>query len=104
MITTEPLPRSAIGGIASEHSQMLLLTLLPMILSKASSLMSSSGIDRRVADQDVDPAVMFGCARNQRLDFLAARDVAGDDVGVAARLADGFRDFLAGVSLAAGDH
>jgi hypothetical protein len=29
---------------------------------------------------------MFGCARNQRLDFLAARDVAGDDVGVAARL------------------
>jgi hypothetical protein len=43
MITTEPLPRSAIGGIARAHSQMLLLTFEPMILSKASSLMSSSG-------------------------------------------------------------
>jgi hypothetical protein len=43
MITTEPLPRSAIGGIANAQSQMLLLMLLPMILSKASSLMSSSG-------------------------------------------------------------
>ena len=42
-ITTEPLHRSAIGGIACANSQMLLLTLLPMILSKASSDISSSG-------------------------------------------------------------
>ena len=40
---TEPLPRSAICGIASDESQMLLLTFEPMILSKASSVMSSSG-------------------------------------------------------------
>ena len=42
-MTTEPLPRAAICGIASAQSQMLLLTLEFMILSKASSLMSSSG-------------------------------------------------------------
>ena len=43
MITTEPLPRSAIAGITPEHSQILLLTFDAMILSNASSLMSSSG-------------------------------------------------------------
>ena len=40
MTTTEPVPRSAICGIASALSQMLLLTFEPMIFSKASSLMS----------------------------------------------------------------
>ena len=43
MMTTEPLPRSAICGIASAQSQMLLLMLAPMILSKASSVISSNG-------------------------------------------------------------
>src|SRR5712671_2070265 len=59
---------------------------------------------RRVADQDVDLAVVFVGARDQRLDCLAARDVAGDDMGIAARLVDTVGNLLAGVGLAAGDH
>ena len=62
------------------------------------------GVDRGVADEDVDLAVMLCGARDQRLDFLAARDVAGDDMGVAAGLLDAFGDFVTGVRLAAGDH
>jgi len=47
---------------------------------------------------------MAGRARNQRLDLVAARDVAGNDMGVAAGLADALGDFLASLGLAAGDH
>src|SRR5882762_3530915 len=47
---------------------------------------------------------MFCGARDPRLDFLTARDVAGDDIGVAASLVDAVGDFLAGIRLAAGDH
>ena len=62
------------------------------------------GVHRGVADEDVDLAVMLCRARDQRLDFLAARDVAGNDMGVAAGLLDAFGDLVAGVGLAAGDH
>ena len=62
------------------------------------------GIDRGVADQDVDLAVMFYRARDQRLDLGFARDVAGNDMGVAAGFADAVGYGLAGVRLAAGDH
>jgi len=72
-----------------------------MILSNASSLMS---VHRGVADEDVDLAVMLCRPRNQRVDFVAARDVAGNDMGVAAGLFDAFGDFMAGIRLAAGDH
>jgi ATP phosphoribosyltransferase regulatory subunit HisZ len=79
-----------------------------MILSKASSLMSEQraviGIHRRIAHQDVDLAVVQDRPLDQHFDFLAVRDVAGDDVSVAARFADALGDFLAGVNLAAGDH
>src|SRR6266567_4124450 len=43
MITTAPPPRPAMPGIARLHSQRLLLTLAPMILSKASSVSFASG-------------------------------------------------------------
>jgi hypothetical protein len=42
---------------------------------------------------------VFDGARDQRLDFLAARDVAGDDMGIAARLVDAIGNLLAGVGL-----
>ena len=42
------------------------------------------GVHRRVADQDVDLAVMLRRALDQRLDFVMARDVAGDDMRIAA--------------------
>ena len=107
-MTTEPLPRSAICGIACAQSQMLLLTLRAHDLVEGLVLdveqRAVIRVHRGVADEDVDLAVMLDRARDQRLDFLAARDVAGNDMGVAARLVDAVGDFLAGVGLAAGDH
>src|SRR4051794_3847007 len=43
-------------------------------------------------------------ARDQRFDFGLARDVAGDDMGVAAAFTDSIGSGLAGIRLAAGDH
>jgi hypothetical protein len=54
--------------------------------------------------QRVEAAVVLERAGHQRLDLGAAADVAGDDVGVAARLADALRHLRAGFRLAAGDH
>ena len=62
------------------------------------------GVHRGVADEDVDLAVMLGRARYQRLDFVAAGDVAGNDVGVAAGFADAVGHLPARIGLAAGDH
>src|SRR5205085_2208116 len=62
------------------------------------------GIDRGVADQDVDLAKVLGRTRDQRLDFLPPRDVAGNNVGIAACSTNSGGHFLAGLSLAAGNH
>src|SRR6476469_8661673 len=47
---------------------------------------------------------MADCALDQRLDLVVARDVAGDDMGVAAGLPDTVCNSLAGVNLATGNH
>src|ERR1700722_17064412 len=47
---------------------------------------------------------MLDGACDQRVDFGAARDVAGDDERLAALLADAVGDLFAGIKLAAGDH
>jgi len=44
---------------------------------------------------------MRRCALDQGLDLVAARDVAGNDVGVPAGLANAVGDFLASIDLAA---
>src|SRR5436309_9869998 len=57
-----------------------------------------------VADQNVDAAVLFHGAGDQRFDFLSTRDVARDDGRLAALLLDAGSDLLAGVGLAARHH
>jgi hypothetical protein len=99
MITTEPLPRAQPDVALDVGGHDLVEGLVGDVEQRA-----VIRIDRGVADQDVDLAVMAGRTLDQRLDLLAARDVAGNDMRVAARLADALCDFLAGVGLAAGDH
>jgi hypothetical protein len=47
---------------------------------------------------------MHDRALDQNIDLVAARDVAGNDVGVAALFPYALGDFLAGIDLAARDH
>src|SRR5215468_4216357 len=47
---------------------------------------------------------MFCGARDQRLHLVMPRDVAGDDMGIAAGFFDAFGHLVTGVGLAAGDH
>ncbi len=60
-------------------------------------------VARGVADQDVDAAPLRQRGVDQLVDLGAVRDVAGDDQGLAAGVADARRDGLAGLALAARD-
>src|SRR6185437_474174 len=62
------------------------------------------GVHRGVADENVDLAVMLDRAIDERLDLVMPRDVAGNDMRIAAGLGDAVGYFLAGIGLARGNH
>ena len=62
------------------------------------------GIDRGIADEDIDFAPMPDRAGDEGVEFLTARDIAGDCDGLGTRTSDGGRHLFACARLAARDH